>query len=161
MIQTDAPINPGSSGGGLYDATGKAIGMVSIINSQSGGSESIGYAIPINYAINIARNLVQGKPAAHATLGVETENVSQAFIDQYGLESTAGAMITNITQAGPADKASITKNDIITVFKGNQVKDSEDLDFQIRATSIGESVDLTVLRNGKTMNFTVTIGSDI
>lgn len=161
MIQTDATMNPGNSGGGVYDSHGEFVGLSTVIMTEDGTSSGVGYIIPGNYAVSIAKNLVQGKPAAHAVLGVSLDDVSADYAAKYGLQSTDGALITNVTASGPADAAQMTQNDVIVEFDGKKVKNADDLLFQVRSKSINQVVKLKVMRGGKTMDFTVKMGSDV
>lgn len=161
MIQTDAVVNPGNSGGGLYNSSGEYVGMVSIITTDNDNATGMAYAIPANLLIPIARSLIQGKEASHAVLGVSLGDVSQEFAQQNGMSSTDGALVTGVTASGPADNVKITTNDVITKYDGVAVKDAQDLMFKVRASSVNQSVQLTVLRNGKEMTFNVKLGSDV
>lgn len=161
MIQTDASITQGNSGGGLYDSQGKLVGMATIVTTDSGSSTGIGYAIPVNYLVSIANNLLQGKAPSHAVLGVALADVTNDDVTRYGLDSSDGATVTNVTPSGPADNVSIVKGDIITSIDGENVKNAEDLMFKTRSKSINQVVQVDVLRNGKKMEFSVKLGSDV
>ena len=161
MLQTDATVNPGNSGGGLYDASGEMIGMVSVITTDNDNSVGIAYAIPSNLLVPIAKNLVQGKTAQHAVIGASLGDVTQDMVSKYGLTSTDGAVVTSVTPSGPADNVKITQNDIIVKYDGKEVKNAQNLLFKVRASEINQQVTLTVLRNGKEMTFNVKLGSDV
>lgn len=161
MLQLDASVNPGDSGGGLYDANGELIGMIALITTDNDNAVNIAYAIPSNLLVPIARNLVQGKSAQHAVLGASFGDVTQEMVSQYGLQSADGAVITSITPSGPADNVKLAVNDIIVKYDGVPVTSAQDLLFKIRASEVNQSVTLTVLRNGKEMTFSVKLGSDV
>lgn len=161
MIQLDASVNPGDSGGGVYDASGELIGMTALITTDNDNSVNIAYAIPSNLLVPIARNLVQGKSAQHAVLGASFGDVTQEMVSQYGLQSTDGAVITSVTPSGPADNVKLSVNDIIVKYDDAAVKNAQDLLFKVRASEVNQSVTLTVLRNGKEMTFSVKLGSDV
>ena len=161
MIQLDASVNPGDSGGGVYDASGELIGMTALITTDNDNSVNIAYAIPSNLLVPIARNLVQGKGAQHAVLGASFGDVTQEMVSQYGLQSTDGAVITSVTPSGPADNVKLSVNDIIVKYDDATVKNAQDLLFKVRASEVNQSVTLTVLRNGKEMTFSVKLGSDV
>lgn len=161
MIQTDAVVNPGNSGGGLYDSSGEYVGMVSIITTDNDNATGLAYAIPANLLVPIARSLIQGKEASHAVLGATLGDVTQEFAQQNGMPSTDGALVTGITASGPADNVKMTTNDVVTRYDGVAVKDAQDLMFKVRASSVGQNVQLTILRNGKEMTFNVKLGSDV
>lgn len=161
MLQLDASVNPGDSGGGVYDASGELIGMAALISTDNDSNVGIAYAIPSNLLVPIARNLVQGKSAQHAVLGASFGDVTQDMVSQYGLQSSNGAVITSVTPSGPADNVKLSVNDIIVKYDGQDVTNAQDLLFKVRASEVNQSVTLTVLRNGKEMTFSVKLGSDV
>lgn len=161
MVQTDAAVNPGSSGGGLYDAQGMLIGLVTVINTSDGASNGVSYAIPINYVRAIAQNLVNGKEASHAVIGAGFDDVSEETAERLGLSSTDGAQINYITPAGPAEAQGLIVGDIIIEFDDKHVSNTDDLLFKIRGKSVGETIGMKVLRSGKEMSFRVRLGSDV
>ncbi len=128
-------------------------------NAQA-GSTGIAYAIPASYAKSIARNLLNDKDGAHASLGVSIDDVPDSTVTKFGLKSSEGAIVTNVTQSGPAQIAGITNDDVITTFNGIKVVNSQDLQFKVRALPINTEVELKVLREGKEMTFKVKLGSD-
>lgn len=128
-------------------------------NAQA-GSTGIAYAIPASYAKSIARNLLNDKDGAHASLGVSIDDVPDSTVTKFGLKSNDGAIVTNVTQSGPAQIAGITNDDVITTFNGIKVVNSQDLQFKVRALPINTEVELKVLREGKEMTFKVKLGSD-
>lgn len=128
-------------------------------NAQA-GSTGIAYAIPASYAKSIARNLLNDKDAAHASLGVSIDDVPDSTVTKFGLKSNDGAIVTNVTQSGPAQIAGITNDDVITTFNGIKVVNSQDLQFKVRALPINTEVEIKVLREGKEMTFKVKLGSD-
>lgn len=161
MIQSDATVNPGNSGGGLYNSSGEFIGMVSIITTDNESTTGLSYAIPSNLLIPIARNLIQGKSASHAVLGLGLGDVTEDFAKQNGLQNADGALVTSVTPSGPADNVKMTTNDVITKYNGEKVKNAQDLMFKVRASTINDTATLTVMRNGKEMTFNVKLGSDV
>lgn len=128
-------------------------------NAQA-GSTGIAYAIPASYAKSIARNLLNDKDGVHASLGVSIDDVPDSTVTKFGLKSNDGAIVTNVTQSGPAQIAGITNDDVITTFNGIKVVNSQDLQFKVRALPINTEVELKVLREGKEMTFKVKLGSD-
>lgn len=161
MIQTDVPFNPGNSGGGVYNNAGECIGIATMITTSDESMSSVGYAIPINYAQRIAQNLMKGKPGAHAVMGLSLSNVPDEDVETYGLESTDGAYITNITKSGPSEAAGLSLGDIIVSFNDEPVKNADDLLFKVRALDINTTVSIDVLRQGKEMSFDLKLGSDV
>jgi putative serine protease PepD len=165
LIQTDAAINPGNSGGALVDESGKLVGLNSLIQSPSGGvgaaqSAGIGFAIPIDFAIDIANQLIKSGKATHPYLGVSTQTVDESVAAQYGLNVKSGALVRFVSPGSPADKAGIKAGDIITTFGTQQVTNVADMFAGIREHKIGESVPVDVVRNNQTLTVNVTLASD-
>lgn len=161
MLQTDAAINPGSSGGGLYNAAGQLIGITTVITSTDDGNQGIGYAIPTNLIESIASDLINGESASHADLGVTVDDVTEGVVETYGLTSTKGAYVANVVTSGAADSAGVVQGDIITEYNDEEVTDAQDLLYKIRASQVGDTVTLTLLRSGHEMTLTVKLGSDV
>ena len=161
MIQTDTQVSFGSSGGGLYNAKGDLIGINTLLLSDNTSSDSISYALPIDFVQPIARYLMAGQPAPHASIGLSISDVPDDAILKYGLLDNHGAYITNITPSGPAETAGIVVNDIISKYNGKEVENAQDLLYKIRATPINEQVEIVVLREAKEMVFNVKVGQDI
>lgn len=160
MIQTDAAINPGNSGGALVDADGKVIGVNTLIASYSGNYSGVGFAIPINYAISIADQIIDGKTPTHAKLGVSLYNVTSNVAKRYELAVDYGAYVTEVVADSGADKAGIKSGDIIIGFDGKKVESSTDLTLDVREHNPGDTVKVTVNRDGQEMDVEVTLGSD-
>ena len=160
MIQTDAAINPGNSGGALVDADGKVIGINTLIASYSGNYSGVGFAIPINYAINIANQIIDGKTPTHAKLGVSLVNVTSQIAKRYNLASEYGAYVQEVEAGSGAENAGIEAGDIIIAFDGEKVSSATDLTLDIREHNPGDNVTITVNRNGEEKSFDVTLGSD-
>lgn len=160
MIQTDAAINSGNSGGALVDAEGKLIGINTLIMSTSGTSSGVGFAIPVDYAAGIAEQIIQGKSPSHAQMGVSMITVNDQIAQRFGLESTEGAYINSLTAGGAADKAGLKEGDVIVKVDGDAIASSSDLVLAVRAHNPGDQVQVTYLRDGKEETATVTLGSD-
>ncbi|OUP09471.1 trypsin-like peptidase domain-containing protein [Collinsella sp. An2] len=160
MIQTDAAINPGNSGGALVNDEGKLIGINSIIESYSGSSSGVGFAIPVNYAINIANQIIDGKTPVHPYLGVSVTSVNALSARQQGLSTSSGAQIAAVTEGGPAAEAGIQEGDIVTAIDGNEVTSADGLIIALREHEVGDKVTLTINRDGKDQDVDVTLGSD-
>ena len=118
MIQTDAAINSGNSGGALVDAEGKLIGINTLIMSTSGTSSGVGFAIPVDYAFGIAEQLIQGKTPSHAQLGVSLITVNNELAQRFGIQATEGAYINSLTDGGAAAKAGLQEFDLIRKVDG-------------------------------------------
>lgn len=160
MIQTDAAINSGNSGGALVDAEGKLIGINTLIMSTSGTSSGVGFAIPVDYAFGVAEQIIQGKSPSHAQMGVSMITVNDQIAQRFGLESTEGAYINSLVSGGAADKAGLKEGDVIVKVDGDAITSSSDLVLAVRAHNPGDQVQVTYLRDGKEETATVTLGSD-
>ena len=158
FLQTDAAINPGNSGGPLTNLRGEVIGVNSAIVSESGGFEGIGFAIPSNIALYIGKTLIEKGKVERGWLGVSVEDVTYAQAKSLGLTSSKGASIADVMKGSPAEKAKLQKGDIILSYNGKDVPDGGTLRNQVAITSIGESVKTTILRDGKRLEITLTIG---
>ena len=159
-VQTDAAINPGNSGGPLVDLEGRVIGINSAIRTNTtstgdSGSIGLGFAIPIDLAKNVSKQLVKGEKVQHALIGVTVGTT----VDKDGITST-GAEVKDVTKGGAGDKAGIEKGDIITALNGNPVASSDSLVAAIRGYQPGEKVKITYLRDGKKESTEITLGSD-
>lgn len=160
MIQTDAAINPGNSGGALVDADGKLIGINTLITSPSGAFAGVGFAIPVNYATNIAQQIISGETPTHAQLGVSLSTVNEQIAQRYGLSVNEGAYISQVSEGSGAAEAGVQVGDIITKFNGEAVTSASDLMLDVRSMSPGDKVTLELNRDGKTETVEVTLGSD-
>ncbi|MDO5329352.1 MAG: trypsin-like peptidase domain-containing protein [Coriobacteriia bacterium] len=160
LIQTDAAINPGNSGGALVDKNGQLIGINALIQSNSGNYSGVGFAIPVNYAIDLAKQIMEGKTPSHAQLGVSITTVDQNAAKQYGWNVSGGAYINGVTNGGPADKAGLKVGNIITKVDDKDVATSNDLLLAIRGHNPGDKVEMQVYRDGHTDTVEVTLGSD-
>jgi putative serine protease PepD len=148
-IQTDAAINHGNSGGPLLNASGEVIGVNAQIESDSGGNDGVGFAIPINAAKSVANTLVSGGKVQHAYLGIKVGDTS----------SGAGAQVTNVLSGTPADKAGLKAGDVVTAVDGNAIASANELTSGLSSRKPGDKVTLSVTRSGKTVQVTVTLGT--
>ncbi len=160
MIQTDAAINPGNSGGALVDADGKLIGINTLITSYSGNYSGVGFAIPVNYAVSLAQQIINGETPTHAQLGVTMTTVNSQVADRYGFSVDAGAYVSAVANGSGAEKAGIQVGDIITAFDGQAVESASDLMLDVRSKNPGDTVTVTVNRDGQSQDLQVTLGSD-
>ena len=156
FIQTDAAINPGNSGGPLLNLQGEVIGVNAVIISESGGYEGIGFAIPSNIALHIARSLISSGKVERGWLGLTIQDVPRA---RAGAEAQKGALIESVAKGGPADKGGLKKGDVVTAFDGRPIPDAGTLRNQIANTSIGAGAKITILRNGKKQEIMVRVGN--
>jgi putative serine protease PepD len=160
LIQTDAAINPGNSGGALVDANGKLIGVNTLITSYSGNYSGVGFAIPSNYAINLAQEIIEGKTPTHAQLGVNLSTVSSETAARYGFKVTSGAYVSNVVSGSGAADAGLEVGDIITGFDGKSISSASDLLLAVRTKSPGDTVSITFNRDGQDKTVDVVLGSD-
>ena len=161
FIQTDAAINPGNSGGALIDMHGDLIGINTAIiaGRNGGGNEGIGFAIPINMAVNIVDQLASHGKVIRGYLGVHIEDVTPQMAQAFGLSHGGGALIADISPNGPAAKAGLKRGDIIEKLNGHRVEDFEELSVEISEMAPGAVAHLQIVRNGQTMQKDVTLGS--
>ncbi|MBW1702238.1 MAG: DegQ family serine endoprotease [Deltaproteobacteria bacterium] len=157
FIQTDASINPGNSGGPLLNTAGEVIGINSAIFSRSGGNIGIGFAIPINMAKELLPQLKKGK-VIRGWLGVMIQKVTPELKDKFKLKDEKGALVADVTAGGPAEKAGIKRGDVIISFDGKRIHEMNDLPFIVGATTIGKTVMVDVIRNGRKKPLKVKIG---
>lgn len=161
MIQTDAAINPGNSGGALVNEKGELVGINSIIESSSSSSAGVGFAIPSDYAIDVANTIISGKEVEHPRIGATVGTVTPQMSKKLGLGNGAyGAYVNGVTQDSPADKAGVKKGDVITKIDGEQVDAATSLITSIRNHKVGDKVMLTILRDGKEQEVEVELASD-
>jgi serine protease Do len=158
-LQTDAAINPGNSGGPLLNLNGQVVGVNSAIESTSGGFQGIGFAIPSNMALHVAHALIAHGKVIRGWLGVSISNLSPEKIKSLHLKDNKGALVVEVTKDGPAEKAGLKKNDLVIMYQGRKIDDAAGLQSQVGDTPVGDKVNMTVFRDGKTVELNVTIGS--
>ena len=157
FIQTDVAVNPGNSGGPLFNTDGEVVGVNSQIYSRSGGYQGLSFSIPINVAMSIADQLKDKGYATRGWLGVSIQNVDQTLAESFGLNKPTGALIAQVTDNSPADKGGLASGDIILDFNGNAVNYSSALPPLVGAVTPGKTVDVQVLRGGEEKTLQVTI----
>ncbi len=158
FIQTDASINRGNSGGPLFDMDGSVIGINTAIFSQSGGSVGIGFAISSNLATQVIDQLVEYGRTRRGWLGVFIQEVTDAVAESLGLEEVAGALVSNVTEGGPAESGNIEPGDVIISFDGKKIERSRDLPRIVAETDVDKTVDVEIVRNSKTITLKVKLG---
>jgi serine protease Do len=159
FLQTDAAINPGNSGGPLLNLRGEVIGINAAIITESGGFEGIGFTIPSNMAVYVAKALITHGKVERGWLGMTVQDVTPDFGRSHYLGITKGAYVTEVVNAGPADKAGIRRGDVVVAYRDKEIPDSGTLRDEVATTSIGEEVKVTIWRAGKKRDYTVKIGS--
>jgi serine protease Do len=158
FIQTDVAINPGNSGGPLFNMRGEVVGVNSQIYSRTGGFMGLSFAIPIDLALDIQKQLREKGRVSRGRIGVVIQEVSRDLATSFGLDRPRGALVNSVEKGSPADKAGIEATDIITRFDGKQVEASGDLPRIVGSTRPGTKVDVEVWRKGATRSLSVTVG---
>jgi serine protease Do len=157
FIQTDAAINPGNSGGALVNVRGELIGINTAIFSTSGGYQGIGFAVPSNMAKAVMGSLIKSGKVVRGWLGVSIQPVTPDLAKQFGLKEEKGALVGDVIEDGPAEKAGIQRGDVIVEFDGREVTDPAGLRNMVAGTSPEKQIAIKVLRAGKpkTMNIVI------
>jgi serine protease Do len=159
FIQTDAAINPGNSGGPLLNLDGEAIGINTMIISESGGYMGIGLAIPINMAKTVKDQLISSGKVTRGYVGVTMTDVNQEIKEFFKLKSQDGVLVTDVLENSPAEEGGLQRDDVILKINGRDVKDGQAVKNVIGFTAPGTEVTFTVDRNGKEKEITVQIGN--
>jgi serine protease Do len=149
FIQTDASINPGNSGGPLFNIKGQVIGINTAIYSSTGSNAGIGFAIPIDLAKSVMRQLKEHGRVVRGWLGVEIQEVTPALAKSFGLAAPTGALVAGVQKNGPAAKAKIERGDIIIKFNGHVVHNEHELPEMVASTPISTTVPIEVIRGTK------------
>ncbi|MWP36935.1 Do family serine endopeptidase [Rhodobacter sphaeroides] len=157
-IQTDAAINRGNSGGPLFDTEGKVVGMNTAIFSPSGGSVGIGFSIPANTVKDVVAQLQDKGSVSRGWLGVTVQGMTPEIAQAMGLEGRDGALVAEVQQGSPADEGGLESGDVITAVNGQELTERASLPRLIAAIPNGEKAQLTVQRDGRQQEMTVTIG---
>ncbi|HZP11530.1 MAG TPA: DegQ family serine endoprotease [Nevskiaceae bacterium] len=160
FIQTDASINPGNSGGALVNLKGELVGIPSNILSGGGGSIGIGFAIPINIAKGVMKQLIETGSVERGRIGVGGQDLTPELAKAFNLPTTHGAVVSQVVPGSPAAKAGIKQEDVITEVNGKDLHSFSQLRNMVGLMRVGEKVDLTVVRDGKPRTVTVTIGKN-
>ncbi len=158
FIQTDVAVNPGNSGGPLFNIRGEVVGINSQIYSRTGGYQGVSFAIPMEVALKVKDEIVKTGKATHARLGVAVQEVNQAFADSFRLDKPEGALVSSVMPDGPADKAGLKSGDVIRKVNGQPIIASGDLPAIIGLAAPGEKVTMEVWRSGKAQDINATLG---
>jgi S1-C subfamily serine protease len=157
LLQTDAAISPGNSGGALVDTTGEVVGInVAYIPPQE-SAVALGFAIPATTVVDVVEQLLEDGTVEHAFLGIEPRPVTPAVASQLGLGVDEGVFVFGLSPGGAAEEAGIEPGDVITEFDGKEVTSIEDLYAALRSTAPNQTVDVTVLRQGSEQTLEVTL----
>ncbi len=159
FIQTDVAVNPGNSGGPLFNMKGEVVGINSQIYTRTGGYEGLSFAIPINVALHVKEQLLEHGSVTRGQLGVMIQDVNQALADSFGLKKPAGALVTSVGKDGPAAKAGLMPGDIVLRYNGQEIADSGQMPALVANTAPGTAAKLDVMRNGEERHLTVTVGA--
>jgi serine protease Do len=159
FIQTDAAVNPGNSGGPLFDANGAVVGINAQIYSNSGGYQGVSFAIPINLAVQIKDQIVKTGKVVHSRLGVEVQTLNQSLADSFKLKAPNGALVAKVAPDSAAAQAGLKVGDVILKYNGSPIFDAGQLSARVGVTAPGEKAALEVWRDGKTLSLTATIGN--
>jgi serine protease Do len=157
FIQTDVPINPGNSGGPLFNLKGEVVGINSLIFSRTGGYMGLAFAIPIDVAMNVVKQIQEKGRVTRGRIGVQIQEVNRETADAFGLAKAGGALVNSVEKGGPADKAGVEAGDIITKVDGRTVNTSSELPRIITQIRPGTKVSLQLWRKGATKEVAVTV----
>jgi serine protease Do len=158
FIQTDVAVNPGNSGGPLFNLNGEVVGINSQIYSRTGGYQGVSFAIPIDVAISVRDQLIEHGRVQRGRVGVTIQDVNQALADSFGLDRPRGALVSSVERGAPADEAGIKAGDVILEVDGRGVEDSGDLPPMIAEVKPGTKTTLTVWRDKSRKDIVVTVG---
>ena len=138
---------------------GEIIGVNAAIASESGGFEGIGFTIPSNIAVYVSRELIAHGKVERGWLGISIRDLTPETAQSLHLEATKGALVADVVKGGPADKAGLKKNDLVTAYRGKDIPDSSTFRNEVASTPVGEEAKMAVLRGGKKEEFTVRVGN--
>ena len=158
FIQTDAAINRGNSGGPLFNLGGEVVGVNTAIISPTGGSVGIGFSVPANLVKRISKQLIEHGKVRRSWLGVNVQDADAALVKAYKAKGKGGVIVTRITNDGPADRAKLEVGDLVLSFDGKAVASVREMTRLISDAPIGKTVALSIIRDGKARNVSVTLG---
>lgn len=158
FIQTDVAVNPGNSGGPLFNMRGEVIGINSQIYSRSGGYQGLSFSVPIDVALNVQNQLLKNGSVTRGRLGVTIQDVNQALADSFGLKQPAGALVSAVEKGSAAAKAGLEPGDVILRYNDKDIVNSSQLPVLVANTAPGTTAKLEVMRNGETKRIDVAVG---
>jgi serine protease Do len=159
FIQTDAAVNPGNSGGPLFNLKGEVIGVNSQIFSRSGGFQGLAFAVPIDVAMQVKDEIQHDGKVSHGRLGIAVQEVNQALAENFGLKSPSGALVASVEKGSPGEKAGLQPGDVILKFDGKEISRSSDLPPMVSSLKAGSKATLEVWRNGAARELTANVGA--
>jgi len=157
FIQTDAAINPGNSGGALVNTKGELVGINTAIFSQTGGYQGVGFAVPVSMAKPVYESLVKTGKVVRGYLGVSIQEMTPALARSFGVKEPTGALVSDVTEDSPAERAGLKQGDVIVAYQGRAISDPAALQKAVTGTPVGTKATITVLREGQEKELTVTI----
>jgi serine protease Do len=158
FIQTDVAVNPGNSGGPLFNLNGEVIGINSMIYSRTGGYMGVSFAIPIDVAMDVANQLQTHGKVTRGKMGVQIQELSQELAKSFGMPDAKGALVASVEPGSPADKAGFKSGDVIVEFEGKPVTASRDLPRMVGMTKPGTEAKVKIYRQGEEKTLTVAVG---
>ena len=158
FIQTDVAVNPGNSGGPLLNLAGEVVGVNSMIYSGTGGYMGLSFAIPIEVALDVAKQLQNSGKVTRGRVGIGIQPLTKELAQSFKLDKTTGAVIVNVEKGGPAEKAGAHVGDVVLGWNGKKLEDANELPRLVAATKPGTEATMEVVRNGKPVNLKVTVG---
>ena len=158
FIQTDVAVNPGNSGGPLFNMAGEVIGVNSQIYSTTGGYMGMSFAIPIDVAMKVKDQLVEHGKVTRGRMGVTVQEVTPTLAESFGLDKARGALVSNVDTDGPAAKSGLKAGDVVVGFDGKKIESSGELPAIVAETRPGETVNVRIVRNGKEQDLKLTVG---
>ncbi|KFX68417.1 2-alkenal reductase [Pseudomonas taeanensis MS-3] len=158
FIQTDAAINPGNSGGALVDALGNLVGINTAIFSKSGGSQGIGFAIPVKLALEVMQAIIEHGQVIRGWLGIEVQPLTPELAESFGLAGRPGIVVAGIYRDGPAQRAGLQPGDLILSIDGEAASDGRRSMNQVARTKPGDKIHIEVIRNAELMRLTAEVG---
>jgi serine protease Do len=159
FIQTDAAINPGNSGGALVNTKGELVGINTAIFSQTGGYQGVGFAVSSTMSKPIYESLVKTGTVVRGYLGIGIQDLNQDLAKSFGIKDAKGALVSDVKEDSPADQAGLKQGDVIIKYQGTPVEDAVVLQRLVTRTTVGSKVPVTVMRDGRERDLTITVGA--
>jgi serine protease Do len=158
FIQTDAAINPGNSGGALVNARGELVGVNSAIVSRSGGNNGVGFAVPVNLAHSIMKQLVDTGRVSRGYMGVKIQDITEEMAKSLDLPDSRGVVISRVDEGSPADQAGFKRYDVVRSIAGKSIRDMRELRLGVASTPPGEEVEMAIIRDGESQMLSIELG---